>query len=86
MRTPRLSDSSEEGWLTSVPRTKFTQGALYEIGSALSFFQTKHYADEFRAAAKGKVVAPPVTQDDSVAVVSEEIVESTRDFILKRLA
>jgi restriction system protein len=73
-------------WLASVPRTKFTQGALYEIGSALSFFQIKHYADEFRAAAEGKVIAPPVTQDDSVAAVSEEIVESTRDFILKRLA
>jgi restriction system protein len=55
-------------WLTSVPRTKFTQGALYEIGSALSFFQIRHYSAEFSAAAEGKLVAPPVTQDESVAV------------------
>jgi restriction system protein len=73
-------------WLTSVPRTKLTQGALYEIGSALSFFQIKHYASEFSAAAEGKVTVLPVTQDESVAAVSEEILESTRDFILKRLA
>ena len=73
-------------WLASAPRTKFSQGALYEIGSAMSLFQIKNYAEEFRAAAEGRVVAPPVTQDESVAAVSEEIVESTRDFVLKRLA
>ncbi len=27
--------------LAHVPRTRFTQGALYEIGSAMSFFQIK---------------------------------------------
>jgi restriction system protein len=73
-------------WLAVAPRTQFSQGALYEIGSAMSLFQIKNYADEFRAAAEGKAVAPPVTQDESVAAVSEEIIESTRDFILKRLA
>lgn len=26
-------------WLKHIPRTKFSQGALYEIGSALSFFR-----------------------------------------------
>jgi restriction system protein len=41
-------------WLRAVPRTSFTQGALYEIGSALSFFQLKNYADEFRASLEGK--------------------------------
>ena len=73
-------------WLASFPRTKFSQGALYEIGSAISLFQIKNYATEFQAAAEGKVVAPPVVEDESVGAVSEEIVESTRDFILKRLA
>ena len=34
-------------WLKRLPRTKFSQGALYEIGSAMSFFQVKNYADEF---------------------------------------
>src|SRR5690606_41987272 len=35
-------------WLKSVPRTRFSQGALYEIGSAMSLFQVKNYADEMR--------------------------------------
>jgi restriction system protein len=51
-------------WLRSFPRTHFTQGALYEIGSAMSFFQVKTYAEEFRAAQEGKVAALPVDKDD----------------------
>ena len=74
-------------WLKAMPRTKFSQGALYEIGSALSLFLVKNYADEFRAALEGKAVpATPVAQDESVAAVAEDIEETTRDFVLKRLA
>lgn len=73
-------------WIRSVPRTHFSQGALYEIGSAMSLFQVKNYAEEFRAALEGKEQAPPVTQDETVALVAEEIEANTRDFILKRLA
>jgi restriction system protein len=74
-------------WLTHVPRLQFSQGALYEIGSALSLFQVKSYADEFKAAVDGeKGAAVPVDQDDSVAAVSDEIEDTTRDFVLKRLA
>jgi restriction system protein len=73
-------------WLASHPRTKFTQGALYEIGSALTFFQVKSHAEEFRAAAEGKVIAIPGGEDTTVKVVAEEIEETTRDFVLKRLA
>lgn len=74
-------------WLKDVPRTHFSQGALYEIGSAMSLFLVKNYADEYRAALAGKAVAPmPVAQDDSVAAVAEDIEETTRDFVLKRLA
>jgi restriction system protein len=36
-------------WLRAVPRTQFSQGALYEIGSAMSLFLVKNYADEFHA-------------------------------------
>ncbi len=73
-------------WLKQVPRTAFTQGALYEIGSAMSFFQIRNYADEYRTLLEGK--APPVEQgpDDTVGVVAEEIERSTRDYILKRLS
>ncbi|WP_442682508.1 restriction endonuclease [Stenotrophomonas sp. JC08] len=75
-------------WLKSVPRTRFSQGALYEIGSALSMFQIKTYADEFRAVVEGKAVtAPvPVTDDHTIAAVADEIEENTRDFIIKRLS
>jgi restriction system protein len=73
-------------WLCDVPRTNFSQGALYEIGSAMSFFQVRNYADEFRAAPEGKASPPPVTQDQSVAAVAADIEENTRDFVLKRLA
>ena len=73
-------------WLRSVPRSQFTQGALYEVGSAMSLFLLKNYAEEFRSAVEGKATALPVTQDESVAAVVEDIEETTRDFVLKRLA
>lgn len=72
-------------WLKAVPRTQFTQGALYEVGSAMSLFQVRNYADEFLTALKGKIEPPPVVQDDTIKIVAEDIEETTRDFILKRL-
>jgi restriction system protein len=72
-------------WLKAVPRTAFTQGALYEIGSAMSFFQIKTYAEEYLALLAGKP-AEPVVADDTVAGVTAEIEEQTRDFVLKRLS
>ncbi len=73
-------------WLRAVPRTQFSQGALYEIGSAMSLFLVKSYADEFRAAMEGKAaVVTPVAQDESVAAVAGDIEETTRDFVLKQL-
>lgn len=73
-------------WLKTVERTLFTQGALYEIGSALSFFQVKTYADEFRAALEGKAIAPPVSEDLTIPNVAADIEETTCDFVLKRLS
>jgi restriction system protein len=73
-------------WLKDFPRTQFTQGALYEIGSAMSLFQVRNYADEFLAALEGKSVSPPIAKDETVALVADEIEVTTRDFILKRLS
>jgi restriction system protein len=73
-------------WLKAFPRTDFSQGALYEIGSAMAFFQVKTYAEEFTAALEGKGVPLPVAQDETVGQVAEDIEQTTRDFILKRLA
>ena len=75
-------------WLKSAPRTHFSQGALYEIGSALSLFQVKNFADEFRALIEGggpeRVVS--AADDETVARVAEDIEETTKDFVLKQLA
>lgn len=73
-------------WLRDLPREHFSQGALYEIGSALSFFLLKNFADEFRGGVEGKASAPPVRQDETVSAVSKEIAETTEDFIRKRLS
>ena len=75
-------------WLKHIPRTFFSQGALYEIGSALSFFAVKNYADEFLSALdKGfKKHAASNDEDDTVGATAEDIIESTKDFILKELS
>jgi restriction system protein len=72
-------------WLKEVPRTKFSQGALYEIGSAMSFFQVKQFSEEFVAALQGHALLQPPKEDDSVSYVSEDIEQNTRDFIVKAL-
>ena len=75
-------------WLKSLPRTAFSQGALHEVGSALTFFQVKNYADEYLKALEqgfqGQVVDPDA--DETVAQTAGEIIESTRDFVLKELS
>jgi restriction system protein len=73
-------------WLKALPRTVFTQGALYEIGSAMSLFQVKTYSDEFLAALTGEAKSQSPKDDETVALVTEEIEQTTRDFILKKLA
>ena len=75
-------------WLKHLPRTAFSQGALHEVGSALSFFQVKNYADEYFKALdkdfKGNILEPDT--DETVAQTADEIIEATRDFILKELS
>ena len=76
-------------WLKQVPRMSFSQGALYEVGSALSFFSIKNYTDEFLGALdKGfkKSFLSDASEDESVAATAEDIIESTRDFVLKELS
>jgi len=75
-------------WLREVPRTNFSQGALYEIGSALSLFTVKTYADEFLSALESKSASKPIPaiEDQTVAEVSHDVEETTSDFILKVLA
>ena len=76
-------------WLTHEPRVSFSQGALYEVGSAMSFFMVKNYADEFLSALdKGfrKTAITDQGEDETVAATADDIIESTKDFVLKELS
>lgn len=76
-------------WLKHLPRTSFSQGALYEIGSAMSFFSVKNFADEYLTALDKGFKKTPVSseeEDESVAATAEDIIETTKDFILKELS
>lgn len=88
---PDLQDSYPQTravkWLKHAPRTAFSQGALYEIGSALSLFQVKNYADEFLALLhEKKTDTAPMPEDDTVGIVTSGIEDQTRDFVIKQLA
>jgi restriction system protein len=73
-------------WLKHVSRTHFSQGALYEVGSALTFFSIRNYADEFLSALDKSFKMVVVEEDETVAKTAEEIIESTKDFILKEIS
>ncbi len=75
-------------WLKHIPRTAFSQGALYEIGSAMSFFSVKNYSDEFLAALDKDFKKDYSTdsEDESIGATAEDIIENTKDFILKELS
>ncbi len=73
-------------WIKHLPRMTFSQGALYEIGSALSLFSVKNYADEFLSALDKGFKKDLQGEDESVGATAEEIIESTKDFILKEIS
>ncbi len=81
---PRYPHVRKVKWLKSFDRTQFTQGALYEIGSAMSFFQIRNYADEYLAALTGLPATP--RNDPTVKHVAQDIEDNTRDFVLKQLS
>jgi restriction system protein len=72
-------------WLESVPRTSFSQGALYEMGSALTLFQISSHADEVHAILEGQEVEP-VDDEGEIAEITSDIEDQTRDYVLKQLA
>ncbi|WP_426571320.1 restriction endonuclease [Aquihabitans sp. McL0605] len=81
-------------WLrTGVPRTEFSQGARYEIGSAVTLFKVKNHTGEFLAAVG---VAPPGDDTPVAPVVppvpgpdlienepsAERVAAYSRDFVV----
>lgn len=75
-------------WVRKYPRTKFSQGALYEIGSAMSFFQVKNFADEFSAAFEQRdFVSPsPEAEEEAIGLVADDIEQQSHDFVLKQIS
>ena len=76
-------------WLKHIPRTYFSQGALYETGSALTLFAVKNYADEYLAALDKNFKSNCSNEgedDETIGATAEDIKNSTRDFILKELS
>lgn len=72
-------------WVRSVPATSFSQGALYELGSALTLFRLRSYAAEFEAAMAGEKAAPATEEDESVGIGADQVQLTTEDFVLKQL-
>ncbi len=82
---PRYPHQRAVTWLRDLPRTRFSQGALYEIGAAVTLFRITNHADEFTAVASGREPMAEPEPEDSPGIVAREIEEQTRDFVLKRL-
>ena len=74
-------------WLKHLPRTAFSQGALSEIGSSLTLFSVKNYADEYLAALDKSFKKTEIASDDAemVAQTTYDIIQGTNDYILKSL-
>jgi restriction system protein len=81
-------------WLhTSIPRASFSQGARYEIGSAVTLFKVKTHEHEFRSFILGQPVAGvPAVQSVEGATATAELelnadrIEAyTSDFIIDTL-
>lgn len=76
-------------WLKHLPRMSFSQGALYELGSAMTLFMIKNYSDEYLSALDKdfkKTVSADDADDESIGATAEDIQDNTRDYILKELS
>jgi restriction system protein len=70
-------------WLATRSRDDFSPGALYELGSVLTLFEVKTFADELRR--KFEQGAPAEEAEDGAPAVARDIAETTRDFISKTI-
>lgn len=83
---------------TGVPRTTFTQKALYEIGSAITMFRVANYAQEFQdflsSRSETEFVERSVESSEDAEIAAEwasdepnvgRLSEYTRDFIINTL-
>ncbi len=86
-RSAEFAHRRSVAWLGKLSRDVFSQGALYEIGSILTLFEVKSFADEFlrkfaAACGGGQLIGD---DDDIEESVARDIAETTRDFIARKL-
>jgi restriction system protein len=84
-KSEALCNRRKVEWVRHVSRTTFSQVALNEIGSALSLFQIANNVEEFRQAFSGIISDPTTIDETSVEIASEQVEETTEDYVLKRL-
>jgi restriction system protein len=76
-------------WRGKLSRDAFTPGALYELGSTLTLFEVKSFADELIRKFEPANVATADTlsglDDESELEVARDICEATRDFIARKI-
>ena len=72
-------------WHAHRPRASFPQVALNEIGSALTLFQVANNPEPFLAAMRGEEAITDEADTGEVEAASEQVEESTEDFVVKRL-
>ena len=75
-------------WLKHLPRTAFSQGALYEVGAFTTCFEIKNYTDEFLQALDKdfKTQKAESIIDETIERTAADIQNNTCDFILKELS
>ncbi len=83
-------------WLKQFPRQKFSQGALYEIGAAMTFFLIRNYVEEFVAALEGvgtseygQAIYGATTygeEQEAIDYETEELEQRTIDYVLKQIS
>lgn len=81
----RFPNMREVKWVKTVPRTSFSQGALYEMGSAMTLFQISSHADEVLAILEGRPLEP-ADEEGEIAEITSDVEDQTRDYVLKQLA
>lgn len=74
-------------WWKTLSRDFFSQGALYELGSGLTFFEVRSFTEEFRQQFDSETAPVPVEaiSDPTARTIVHDIGETTLDFISKRM-
>jgi len=82
--SPEYPNQRKVKWLKHLPRTTFSQAALYEMGSAMSLFQIRNSVDEIIGLLEAAAVESPPDEGPG-QIEATDVEEQTRDYVLKQL-